>query len=60
MYNIILILEIIGVLVFILFLWILIGVLVYLGVERIINLDYIIDFFIMLIMVFVGVVINVM
>lgn len=55
-----LILEIIGVLVFILFLWILIGVLVYLGVERIINLDYIIDFFIMLIMVFVGVVINVM
>lgn len=51
--------EIIGALVSILFLWILTGVLVYLGVERIINPDYTIDPLIMLITASVGVVINV-
>lgn len=44
----------------ILFLWILTGVLVYLGVERIINPDYTIDPLIMLITASIGVVINVM
>ncbi|XP_061166928.1 proton-coupled zinc antiporter SLC30A8-like [Saccostrea echinata] len=51
--------EIIGALMSILFLWILTGVLVYLGVERIINPDYTIDPLIMLITASAGVVINV-
>nr|XP_022292893.1 zinc transporter 2-like [Crassostrea virginica]XP_022292903.1 zinc transporter 2-like [Crassostrea virginica] len=51
--------EIIGALMSILFLWILTGVLVYLGVERIINPDYTIDPLIMLITASIGVVINV-
>lgn len=59
-YNSTLISEIIGALVSILFLWILTGVLVYLGVERIINPDYTIDPLIMLITASIGVVINVM
>lgn len=59
-HNTTLISEIIGALVSILFLWILTGVLVYLGVERIINPDYTIDPLIMLITASVGVVINVM
>lgn len=51
--------EIIGALLSILFLWVLTGVLVYLGVERILNPDYTIDPLIMLITASAGVVINV-